>query len=58
MVGTSKIVGAHHEENYLKTSQNSLHNDVAGNTKPKKAFSKRFQKVANFFKKIFNGIFY
>jgi len=36
---------------HLKTSQNFLHNDVAGNTKPKKAFRLIPQKVATEFKK-------
>jgi len=39
IVETSKIVGAHHEENSPKNQTNSLHNDVAVLvTKPKKAF--------------------
>jgi len=35
---------------HLKTSQNSLHNDVAGNTKPQKAF-RLISKIATELKK-------
>jgi len=60
IVGTLKIVGAHHEENPpAKIPYITMWQYWLGNTKPKKAFRlilNAFKATLEFKKKLFNGL--